>query len=58
MIVKPIAKPVKKPVYTKELEALRRKRKTNLIKRMIDAWRIYERTPKSNISIKPIICSF
>jgi hypothetical protein len=58
LIVKPMANPVKKPVYTKVLEAFRLKRKTNLIKLMVDAWKLYERTPKSNISIKPIFCVF
>ena len=58
LIIKPTAKPVKKPVYTKQIESFRMKRNKNLIKQMIDAWKIYERSPKSNISIKPIFCSF
>jgi len=58
LIVKPIEKPVKKPVYKKEVEAFRNKRNKNLMKIMIDAWKDYERTPKRNISLKPIFCSF
>ena len=58
LIIKPTEKPVKKPVYKKEVEAFRNKRNNNLMKRMIDAWRGYERSPKGNISLKPIFCSF
>jgi len=58
-LIKRIMKAAVIKTFTKRVEEMRGKIKKILLKRVIDGWKRYEKTPKANIIIyTSIVCSF